>query len=128
MKLPIYLDHNATTPVRDEVAGAMDRALRELYGNPSSVHAEGSAAREAVERALEYMAVSPNMPIEDIHIDKVFIGSCTNSRIEDLRAAARYAKGKQVATGVRAMVVPGSVKPCSGPITWTMPWRSSRSW
>ena len=64
--------------------------------------------RKATERALEYMGLTPNMPITDIKIDKVFIGSCTNSRIEDLRLAASLAKGKKVATGVHAMVVPGS--------------------
>ncbi len=65
-------------------------------------------AKHATERALEYMGLSPNMPIIDIKIDKVFIGSCTNSRIEDLRLAASFAKGKKVAKTVRAMVVPGS--------------------
>ena len=64
--------------------------------------------RAATERALEYMGLSPNMPITDIKIDTVFIGSCTNSRIEDLRLAAGLAKGKKVAKGVHAMVVPGS--------------------
>ena len=64
--------------------------------------------RQATERALEYMGLIPNMPMIDIKIDTVFIGSCTNSRIEDLRLAANLAKGKSVATGVRAMVVPGS--------------------
>jgi 3-isopropylmalate/(R)-2-methylmalate dehydratase large subunit len=65
-------------------------------------------ARRAAERALEYMGLAPNMPITDIKIDKVFIGSCTNSRIEDLRLAASFAKGKKVAASVHAMVVPGS--------------------
>jgi 3-isopropylmalate/(R)-2-methylmalate dehydratase large subunit len=65
-------------------------------------------ARRATERALEYMGLTPNMPVTDIAIDRVFIGSCTNARIEDLRLAARFAKGKKVATTVRAMVVPGS--------------------
>src|SRR5580765_5663360 len=64
--------------------------------------------RQATMRALEYMGLIPNMPITDIKIDTVFIGSCTNSRIEDLRLAASLAKGKHVARGVRAMVVPGS--------------------
>ncbi|MBK7418299.1 MAG: 3-isopropylmalate dehydratase large subunit [Nitrospira sp.] len=64
--------------------------------------------RQATERALEYMALLPGMPIRDIKIDKVFIGSCTNSRIEDLRLAASFAKGKKVASTVHAMVVPGS--------------------
>ena len=65
-------------------------------------------SRRATERALEYMALTPGTPITEIRIDKVFIGSCTNSRIEDLRLAARYAKGKRVSAGVHAMVVPGS--------------------
>ncbi len=64
--------------------------------------------RQATQRALEYMALTPGMPIRDIQIDKVFIGSCTNARIEDLRLAASFAKGKHVAGGVHAMVVPGS--------------------
>jgi 3-isopropylmalate/(R)-2-methylmalate dehydratase large subunit len=64
--------------------------------------------REAVQRALDYMALEPGTPIEDIRIDRVFIGSCTNARIEDLRAAAAVAAGQQVADGVTALVVPGS--------------------
>ncbi|KAI8076448.1 putative alpha-isopropylmalate isomerase [Gilbertella persicaria] len=64
--------------------------------------------RSAVERALEYIGIAPNTPMEGIKIDKVFIGSCTNSRIEDLRAAAAVVKGKKVADWVYAMVVPGS--------------------
>jgi 3-isopropylmalate/(R)-2-methylmalate dehydratase large subunit len=65
--------------------------------------------RAGIERALAYMGLAANMPITDIRIDKVFIGSCTNSRIEDLRAAARVVEGHRVAASVRlAMVVPGS--------------------
>jgi 3-isopropylmalate/(R)-2-methylmalate dehydratase large subunit len=65
--------------------------------------------REGMERALVYMGLKPRTPIQDIRIDKVFIGSCTNSRIEDLRAAAAVAKGRKVAASVKvAMVVPGS--------------------
>jgi len=65
--------------------------------------------REGMERALAYMGLKPRTPIQDIRLDKVFIGSCTNSRIEDLRAAAAVAKGRKVAANVRlAMVVPGS--------------------
>ncbi len=64
--------------------------------------------REAATRALEYMALRPGTPMVDINIDRVFIGSCTNARIEDLRLAASYLKGKTVASGVQAMVVPGS--------------------
>jgi 3-isopropylmalate/(R)-2-methylmalate dehydratase large subunit len=64
--------------------------------------------RRAAEQALAYMGLDPGTPIETIAIDRVFIGSCTNSRIEDLRAAARVAKGQHVSPNVRAMVVPGS--------------------
>jgi 3-isopropylmalate/(R)-2-methylmalate dehydratase large subunit len=65
--------------------------------------------REGMERALVYMGLDPNTPATSIKIDKVFIGSCTNSRIEDLRAAAQVVKGRSVATGIAlAMVVPGS--------------------
>jgi 3-isopropylmalate/(R)-2-methylmalate dehydratase large subunit len=65
--------------------------------------------RESMERALTYMDLRPNTPMTDIRIDKVFIGSCTNSRIEDLRAAAAIVRGRRLASNVRlAMVVPGS--------------------
>jgi 3-isopropylmalate/(R)-2-methylmalate dehydratase large subunit len=65
--------------------------------------------REGIERALVYMGLKPNTAISDIRIDKVFIGSCTNSRIEDLRAAAAVVKGRRKADSViLAMVVPGS--------------------
>ncbi|MBX3679353.1 MAG: 3-isopropylmalate dehydratase large subunit, partial [Rhodocyclaceae bacterium] len=67
------------------------------------------ARRAAIERALTYMGLDARTPIEQIAIDKVFIGSCTNSRIEDLRAAARVVDGRRVAATVKlAMVVPGS--------------------
>jgi 3-isopropylmalate/(R)-2-methylmalate dehydratase large subunit len=65
--------------------------------------------REGMERALAYMGLKPRTPIQEIRLDKVFIGSCTNSRIEDLRAAAAIAKGRRVASSIKvAMVVPGS--------------------
>jgi 3-isopropylmalate/(R)-2-methylmalate dehydratase large subunit len=64
--------------------------------------------RSAIERSLQYMGLTPGMRLAEIKIDRVFIGSCTNSRIEDLRAAASLAKGRHVAAGVSAMVVPGS--------------------
>jgi 3-isopropylmalate/(R)-2-methylmalate dehydratase large subunit len=67
-----------------------------------------SAQRDAVQRALTYMDLEAGTPIRDIAIDRVFVGSCTNGRIEDLRAAAAVVSGKHVASGVRAMVVPGS--------------------
>jgi 3-isopropylmalate/(R)-2-methylmalate dehydratase large subunit len=64
--------------------------------------------RRAAELALEYMGLRPGTPIEDIKLDRVFIGSCTNSRISDLKAAAEIVKGRRVASNVQAMVVPGS--------------------
>ena len=64
--------------------------------------------RAAAERALEYMGLQPNTPMQDIYVDNVFIGSCTNSRIEDLRAAAAVVKGRKTHPKVQAMVVPGS--------------------
>jgi 3-isopropylmalate/(R)-2-methylmalate dehydratase large subunit len=67
-------------------------------------------ADEAAERALAYMALAPGTPIREIEIDRVFIGSCTNSRIEDLRAAAAVVRGRRVHPSVRAMVVPGSAQ------------------
>ena len=66
------------------------------------------AKREAARRSLDYMGLTPGTAMQDVAIQHVFIGSCTNSRIEDLRAAAAVADGRHVATGVRAMVVPGS--------------------
>ena len=74
--------------------------------DPGDTNSE--ADRFAAERALEYMALAPRTRIEDIQIDRVFIGSCTNARLEDLRAAARVVKGYRVGDSVHAMVVPGS--------------------
>ena len=66
--------------------------------------------RAAAERALEYMGLAPGTPLREIAVDTVFLGSCTNGRIEDLRAAADIVRGHQVAPGVRMLVVPGSVR------------------
>jgi 3-isopropylmalate/(R)-2-methylmalate dehydratase large subunit len=66
--------------------------------------------RKSFERAFEYMGLQPGMKVEDINVDAVFVGSCTNGRIEDLRAAAKVVRGHHIATTVRAMVVPGSQK------------------
>jgi 3-isopropylmalate/(R)-2-methylmalate dehydratase large subunit len=75
---------------------------------PSPDDFDDADEREATERALRYMALEPGTPITDIRVDRVFIGSCTNARIEDLRAAASVVEGRRVAESVRAMVVPGS--------------------
>ncbi|MFT4113604.1 3-isopropylmalate dehydratase large subunit [Silvibacterium sp.] len=75
---------------------------------PDPANAQSDADRKGFERALEYMALKPGTPIEEVTIDRVFIGSCTNSRIEDLRAAAKVVAGHHVNAHVSAMVVPGS--------------------
>jgi 3-isopropylmalate/(R)-2-methylmalate dehydratase large subunit len=75
---------------------------------PSLADAKTEADRKSFERAYEYMGLKPGTPMEEIKIDAVFLGSCTNGRIEDLRAAAKVVKGHHIATTVRAMVVPGS--------------------
>ena len=74
--------------------------------DPSNVADEGQRAQ--MQRMLEYMALKPGQKLADVPIDVVFIGSCTNGRIEDIRAAAAVAKGRHVAAGVQALVVPGS--------------------
>ncbi|TAK45548.1 MAG: 3-isopropylmalate dehydratase large subunit [Betaproteobacteria bacterium] len=75
---------------------------------PDPAAAADAARRDAMLRSLAYMGLAPGTPITSIAVDRVFIGSCTNSRIEDLRAAAAVAKGRKVARGVQAWVVPGS--------------------
>jgi 3-isopropylmalate/(R)-2-methylmalate dehydratase large subunit len=76
---------------------------------PDPAQEKDPVLREWTERALKYMDLKPNTPITEIRPDKIFIGACTNSRIEDLRAAAEVVKGKHVAPGIKlAIVVPGS--------------------
>ncbi len=75
---------------------------------PSPDEAANAGAKELAERSLVYMGLEAGTPIEEIRLDKVFLGSCTNSRIEDLRAAAAIVKGRTIASTVKAMVVPGS--------------------
>ncbi len=75
---------------------------------PSPEDAGSPEERDAIERALAYMGLTPGTPLREVGVDVVFIGSCTNSRLEDLRAAAAVVAGRRVAPGVRALVVPGS--------------------
>ena len=75
---------------------------------PDPKNEKNQERKSAIERALKYMGLTPNTKIKDVKIDKVFIGSCTNGRIEDLREAAKIVKNKKIANHVNAMVVPGS--------------------
>jgi len=75
---------------------------------PDPAQVVEESKRQAMLRSLDYMGLKPGTPLKDLKVDRVFIGSCTNGRIEDLRAAAKVAKGRKVAAGVQAMVVPGS--------------------
>ncbi len=75
---------------------------------PDPAQFEDADTRKAAARAVEYQGLKPGTPLADVKVDCVFIGSCTNGRLSDLRAAAAVAKGRKVASGVRALVVPGS--------------------
>ena len=81
-------------------------SINDVVPNPKDIDKEN--LRNAMQDSLDYMGLKPGQALTDIKIDKVFIGSCTNSRIEDLREAAAVVKGRKVADGVHAMVVPGS--------------------
>ncbi len=103
----VVIDASAISPqVTWGTNPGMVRAVTESVPAPEDF--DSPADREATERALRYMALEPGIPIEQIAVDRVFIGSCTNSRIGDLRAAAEVIAGKKVASSVNAMVVPGS--------------------
>ncbi|EFM11523.1 3-isopropylmalate dehydratase, large subunit [Paenibacillus curdlanolyticus YK9] len=86
----------------------MGAPITGLVPNPESFETDNK--RKAAEKAIEYMGIAPGTPLTEISIDRVFIGSCTNGRIEDLRAAASIVKGRKVSDRVQAMVVPGSTK------------------
>jgi len=89
--------------------GTSPQDVASVTGNVPDPEKENDEERKiAMYRSLEYMGLKPNIKISDIKIDKVFIGSCTNGRIEDLRNAAKIVKGKKIAKTVNAMVVPGS--------------------
>jgi 3-isopropylmalate/(R)-2-methylmalate dehydratase large subunit len=103
----VVIDASAVSPqVTWGTNPGMVRAVTERVPAPEEF--DSPADREATERALAYMALEPGTPIAEIAVDRVFIGSCTNSRIGDLRAAAAVVSGRRVAPSVSAMVVPGS--------------------
>ncbi|WP_330510201.1 3-isopropylmalate dehydratase large subunit [Petrocella atlantisensis] len=87
---------------------SMGASISDVVPSPSDF--ESADDQKSCENALEYMGLTSGTPMSDIKIDYAFIGSCTNGRIEDLRAAAKVAKGRKVAEGVTALVVPGSQK------------------
>jgi len=89
--------------------GTSPQDVAPITGRVPDPRDAGDPARTAaMERSLDYMGLKPNTPFKDVAVDTVFIGSCTNGRIEDLREVARVAQGHKVADGVRAMIVPGS--------------------
>ena len=103
----VCLDASTLAPqVTWGTSPGMVTAITGRVPDPASFASE--AERRAAERALEYMDLKPGTPLAGLPIDRVFLGSCTNARIEDLRSAARVVQGRKVASRVRAMVVPGS--------------------
>jgi 3-isopropylmalate/(R)-2-methylmalate dehydratase large subunit len=100
---------NAADIVPQVTWGTSPQDVLPITGHVPDPAAEADEGRRhAMERSLAYMGLEPGTPLSQVRIDKVFIGSCTNSRIEDLRAAAAVVQGKRVADGVQALVVPGS--------------------
>jgi 3-isopropylmalate/(R)-2-methylmalate dehydratase large subunit len=105
----VFLDANTLDPfVTWGTNPGQGVSLLDVVPNPADIADANEKA--AAERALEYMDLKPGTKMKDIKVDTVFLGSCTNSRIEDLRAAAAIIEGKQKADGVRFMVVPGSAR------------------
>lgn len=105
----VYLDADALTPfVTWGTNPGQGAPLGSDVPDPESIVDE--AERRAAEKALAYMDLQPGMPLRDIAVDTVFVGSCTNGRIEDLRAVAEVLRGRKVADGVRMLVVPGSMR------------------
>ena len=102
----VHLDASSIAPL--VTWGTNPGMVVPVTGHVPDQHEVSTRDAAGVARMLDYMGLEPGTPIEAITIDRVFIGSCTNSRLEDLRAAARVAKGYRVSPQVRAMVVPGS--------------------
>lgn len=105
----VYLDASQLTPfVTWGTNPGQGVPLGAAVPDPETISDE--AQRRAAEKALAYMDLRPGTPMRDIAVDTVFVGSCTNGRIEDLRAAADVLRGRRVAEGVRMLVVPGSMR------------------
>ena len=108
-KFDVILNINANEVLPQVTWGTspgMVTAINSRVPDPAKI--QNSMERKSIEQALEYMDLKANMPIQEISIDRVFIGSCTNSRIEDLRSVAEFVKGRLVNESVSAMIVPGS--------------------
>jgi 3-isopropylmalate/(R)-2-methylmalate dehydratase large subunit len=105
----VVLDASTLTPfVTWGTNPAQGAPLGDRVPDPASY--EDAGARAAAERALEYMGLTAGTPLRDVEVDTVFIGSCTNGRIEDLRAAAEILRNRKVKSGLRVLVVPGSMQ------------------
>jgi 3-isopropylmalate/(R)-2-methylmalate dehydratase large subunit len=104
----VTLDASALTPfVTWGTNPAQAGPLASVVPDPAAM--PDPAARASAQRALTYMDLAPGTPLTDVAVDTVFVGSCTNGRLEDLRAAAEVLRGRKVASGVRMLVVPGSM-------------------
>jgi 3-isopropylmalate/(R)-2-methylmalate dehydratase large subunit len=104
----VTLDASALTPfVTWGTNPAQAGPLASVVPDPAAM--TDPAARASAQRALTYMDLAPGTPLTDVAVDTVFVGSCTNGRLEDLRAAAEVLRGRKVASGVRMLVVPGSM-------------------
>ncbi|WP_194824115.1 3-isopropylmalate dehydratase large subunit [Nocardia sp. XZ_19_231] len=105
----VHIDANTLTPfVTWGTNPGQGLPLGANVPDPAQITDENE--RESAEKALRYMDLTPGMPLREVSVDTVFVGSCTNGRIEDLRAVADVLKGRQVADGVRMLVVPGSMR------------------
>ena len=108
-KFDVILNINANDVLPQVTWGTSPGMVTDINSRvPDPAKIQNSMERKSIEQALEYMDLKANMPIQEISIDRVFIGSCTNSRIEDLRSVAEFVKGRLVNESVSAMIVPGS--------------------
>ena len=108
-KFDVTLNINANDVLPQVTWGTSPGMVTDINSRvPDPAKIQNSMERKSIEQALEYMDLKANMPIQEISIDRVFIGSCTNSRIEDLRSVAEFVKGRRVNESVSAMIVPGS--------------------